>query len=516
MTVRTAPAEVPAADRDRRARWLVVAGPAAVVVALASALGAGAFTGAFAALAEFTDVGAVVRWGLPVLDVTTGLASALTLGALVTAAALVGPGRWQRTALTTAGAAAAVWALAGVAGLVLQYADISATRLDATGFGEGLWQFLTEIELGRTGLAIVILAAVTSAMALASTSAVGALWTCVAPLAAFAYQASTGHAAGAASHSLAVGAMTLHLVGAALWVGGLGAIGVLVLAAGRTRPAGTPSVGAASEPHAGSRGKPGAEPSGPDGWEAAVPRYSHVASWCLVAVGFSGVVSAWIRVGNLGDLGSRYGLLLVVKAVLLAGLGALGWAHRRRVLRDLGLLAPDAGSGGPQARGPARRRPALLGPARAWAFARLAAVELIVMGAVMGVAVGLAASAPPVPDDVPVDTSPAYQLTGSPLPPELTGARWFTEWRLDPLSAFACAAAVVVYVVWTRRLARRGDRWPVGRTVAWCLGMAVIAWDTNGGRRSTARCCSAPTWCSTWCSRCWCRCCWCSRRPSRS
>ncbi len=102
------------------------------------------------------------------------------------------------------------------------------------------------------------------------------------------------------------------------------------------------------------------------------------------------------------------------------------------------------------------------------------------MGAVMGVAVGLAASPPPVRDDV-LDTSPAFQLTGWPLPPELTSARWVTEWRLDPLFAFACAAGIVVYLRWVRRLARRGDRWPVGRTLAWCAGVVVVAWVTNGG-----------------------------------
>jgi putative copper resistance protein D len=426
--------------------WLVAAGPVAVVVALAAALGAGAYTGAYAALAGFADAGSAVRWGLPAVTVLTELAAALTLGSLVTAAALVGPGPLQRRALTTAGASAAVWALAGVVGLVLQYADVSTTRLDDPGFGAGLGQYLTTIELGRTGLTIVILAAVTSALALAVRGAVGALWTCVLPLAALAYQASTGHAAGAASHSLAVGAMYLHLVGAALWVGGLAAIAVLVL--GR-RPRKVSDAGDARPARIS------------DTWEPAVARFSVIAGWCLAAVGFSGIVSAWIRLSGPGDLGSRYGILLIIKALLLTTLGGLGLLHRRSVVGRLATASDD---------GVARRL-----------FWRLAAVELAVMGAVMGVAVGLASSAPPVRDDVPVDTSPAYQLTGSPLPPDLTTARWFTEWRLDPLFAFACVAAVVVYLRWVRRLARRGDRWPVGRTIAWCVGIAVIAWDTNGG-----------------------------------
>ncbi|QAY71729.1 copper resistance protein CopD [Xylanimonas protaetiae] len=443
----------------------MAAAPAAVVVALAAALAAGTYTRAFAPGA-FADPGVLVRWGLPLAQTLGNLAAALTLGALVTAAAFVGPGRAQRTALTTAGAAAGAWALAGVLGLVLQYADVVGTRIDDPGFGAGLGQYLTEIELGRTSLVIVGLAAVTSVVALVVRGAVGAIWACVLPLAALAYQSSTGHAASAGGHALAIGAMYLHLVGAALWVGGLGAIAVLVLAARRA---------------------PTAER---DLWTVAVPRFSVVASWCLVAVGFSGVVSAWVRLGSPSDLvGTRYGWLLVVKAVLLAGLGALGLAHRRRVVRGLVDRAHARAGLVDGARTRAGRVPAgepapagrlATSSSAVRAFVRLAAGELLVMGAVMGVAVGLAASAPPTPD-TPLDTSPAFQLTGSPLPPELAGARWITEWRLDPLFAFACAAGVVVYLMWVRRLARRGDRWPVGRTVSWCLGVGVVGWVTNGG-----------------------------------
>ncbi|MCL1868996.1 MAG: bifunctional copper resistance protein CopD/cytochrome c oxidase assembly protein [Promicromonosporaceae bacterium] len=444
MTASTTAPATATTPAPTRPWWFVWAGPIAVVVAIGAALAAGAYTQAFLALGGFSDPGAVVRWGQPVVNVLTNLGAALTLGSLLAAAAFVGPGRLQRTALTTAGVSGAVWGLAGVGGLVLGYADAAATPLDSPGFGSGLWQYVTQIDLGRTGLKIAILAALTSAAALLVRSAVGALWVTVLPLAALAYQASTGHAAGAANHVLATGAMYMHLVGAALWVGGLGAIAVLALAHRRLAARGETAV-----------------QRGPDRpvWATAIPRFSVVATWCLLAVGFSGVVSAWIRVGSPSDLWqTRYGWLLVTKAVLLAGLGTLGWLHRRHVI--------------------ARVHDGRATPGRA--FARLAAVELLVMGAVMGVAVALAASAPPVNDNVPLDTSPAYQLTGSALPPYLSGSRWLTEWRLDPLFTFACFAAVVVYLTWVVRLRRRGDAWPVMRAVSWCVGIAVVVWDTNG------------------------------------
>ncbi|MEK8227149.1 cytochrome c oxidase assembly protein [Oerskovia sp. M15] len=119
--------------------------------------------------------------------------------------------------------------------------------------------------------------------------------------------------------------------------------------------------------------------------------------------------------------------------------------------------------------------------AATWLFWRLVAVELLIMGAVSGVAVALGSTAPPVPDEPIELPTPAELVTGHPLPPEPDLARWFTEWRWDLLPAFACVAAFVVYLRWVRRLAKRGDRWPVGRTVSWCLGIAILFWVTNGG-----------------------------------
>ncbi len=433
-------------------RWLVVAGPLAVVVAVVAVLVSGAFTSAFAPVSDLADAGTLVRWGLPVVTVVTHLASAVTLGALVAAAALVGPGAAQRVSLNAAGIAAGVWALVGVAGLVVQYADISAIPFSDPDFGSGLWNFVTTIPVGQAGAMAVVLAALTSGVALAVRSATGAIFAVVLPLAAFAYQSSTGHAAGAASHTLAVSGMYLHLVGAALWVGGLAAIAILVV--GRS---GSCDFAQDDEKRDGRGNGSGAGPA----WVAALPRFSVIATWCLVVVGYSGIVSGWIRLASPSQLvTTRYGVLILVKAVLLAGLGVLGWLHRRRVISR---IADDGGA------------------ARRGLFARLAGVELLVMGAVMGVAVALGSSAPPVPDDIPVDTSPAYQLTGYPLPPEPTASRWLSEWRLEPIVALACVAAVVAYIAWVRRLARRGDRWPVGRTVAWCLGVVIIAWVTNGG-----------------------------------
>ncbi|WP_418275200.1 cytochrome c oxidase assembly protein [Isoptericola jiangsuensis] len=423
------------APATARPWWLIAAGPGAVVVALVALLLAGSYTDAFAPLGTFRDPGAAVRFGLPVVGVATELGVAVTLGGLFAAAFLLPPGRATERVLSVAGWASSVWAVAAVAQLVLEYSYVSTISLADQSFGQGLWQFVRDVELGQIRMWTIVLAAVTSALALGVRGPVGALWTAALPMTALALQSITGHAAGAVNHDLAVNAMLLHLVGAALWVGGLAALLVVVL---------TPGEGGKDD------GRLAA---------TAVTRFSPVAAWCFVLVGVSGVLSALIRIEEPADLFTRYGVLLQVKALLLVALGGFGWAHRRWIV---GRLDRD----------PTRVRRL---------YWQLLAGELATIGAVSGVAVALGSSAPPVPDAVPVDASPAYQLTGYALPPEATVSRYFTEWSFDPLFAVACVAGAVVYVRWALRLRRRGDAWPLGRTVLWVAGMVVMAWVTNGG-----------------------------------
>ena len=424
------PARTSTASDPTSPSWLVAALPAAGLVALAALFAAGTFSGAFTAFANFTDPGAVVRWGAPVATVLTELSLAVTVGALALAACVLPRGPLVDRALGVAGVAAGLWTLAALVQLVLRFSWSFYVPLDSPSFGTALMEYVSNIEIGRTYLGIVIVAALTAAVALLVRGSVGALCTLALPLVALGMQSSTGHAAGAASHDVAISALFLHLGGAALWIGGLGAIALIGL-----RYAVTADV---------------------------IRRYSEIALWCFVAVAVSGLVSAWIRIGSLEGLSTDYGLLLVVKAALLIVLGSLGYLHRSTVVARL-----SAGT---------TTRNAAIG-----LFWRLAAVEVGVMGAVSGVAVALGSTAPPVPDDEIADPTPAELVTGHPLPPEPTTLRWLTEFQWDVILAFACAAALFVYVRWTLRLRRRGDAWPVGRTISWCLGILVLFWATNGG-----------------------------------
>jgi putative membrane protein len=63
---------------------------------------------------------------------------------------------------------------------------------------------------------------------------------------------------------------------------------------------------------------------------------------------------------------------------------------------------------------------------------------------------------------------------GSPLPP-LRPAALITQAEPNVFLAAVLVAAVVVYLIGVRRLRRRGDSWPPGRTVTFCVGVAALA-----------------------------------------
>jgi cytochrome c oxidase assembly factor CtaG len=63
-------------------------------------------------------------------------------------------------------------------------------------------------------------------------------------------------------------------------------------------------------------------------------------------------------------------------------------------------------------------------------------------------------------------------------PPELTVARAFTEWVLDPWALAVIALAAAAYLTAVRRVRRAGQRWGPGRVISFCglgLGFAVVA-----------------------------------------
>ncbi|MEU4362627.1 cytochrome c oxidase assembly protein [Promicromonospora sp. NPDC023987] len=230
--------------------------------------------------------------------------------------------------------------------------------------------------------------------------------------------AASGHAGSHGPGHGAASALWLHLGAVTIWTGGL-----LVL------------VALAYAPGAGSGGAS----------LAAVRRFSRVAGWCYAIVAASGVLAVLqLSPSPAALLATGWGVLLATKAALFAGLGVAGWAHRRVVITRAALSGA---------------RP----------LARLALGEVVVLAATVGLGVALASSAPP----------PTAAGDGA-LPP-LTVSTALTTWRPEPVLVVVSIAGLVTYLRWVARLARRGDRWPAGRVLAWVGAMALLLWVTSGG-----------------------------------
>lgn len=409
-------------------RALRFAGPAtlaaAALVALVVAL---AYGGGAAPLLQ-GDPGAVVRWGLPVAKLAVNLSAALMAGSLVLALFALKPG--EKTfdqALDAASFGAAVFTVAAGTTTFLTFLSvIPATPSADLLFGEQLGRFLTTTELGLAWLLTTVLGAVVTVLAFAVRGWTATLLVTGLALVALIPMATQGHSGEEAGHTMAVAALSLHIVGAAVWLGGLLLLVLLRPALGRSALA------------------------------DVLGRYSSLALAAFVVVAVSGVARATVGLTSWQYLASPYGAILLAKVAALVALGVLGAWYRVRLISRLREKS-------------ASRR-----------FWSLISFELAIMGIASGAAAALARTAPPVDTRLPTVPSPAEWLTGKPLPPEFTIDRWFTAWSIDLLWAFACGFAAFFYLAGVVRLHRRGDRWPVHRTVLWLAGLASLFWVTSG------------------------------------
>ena len=398
------------------------------VVALAACLVVIGVGGAAAPAAPgLQDPGAVVRWGLPIIRTVHDLSAALTVGLFFLAAVAI-PDR-ASAALARApqwGVAAGItWVVSGLIGVVLGFANIAGTPLGSSGFFAQFQRFVWSVETLREGLISAFLAAIAVTVAAMWSSRRAVLWAGIVSVVAILPLALAGHGASTVEHETAVNGLAFHLVGPALWVGGLGALVLLRPVLGKWLP-------------------------------IVVERYSKVAAWSLLTVALSGVVSAAVRMSGLSDLATTYGAIILAKVVAIVVLGQLGLAQRTKVI--------------------ARLRET---PSSAPLFARLIAVELVVMGAAIGIATALARTGNPSLER-PAPASLAEGLTNYPEPAAPDATSWLTMWRWDWLWGTVAVVAILLYVGGVVRLMRRGDRWPVSRTIVWVLGWATFIWSVCG------------------------------------
>jgi putative copper resistance protein D len=112
------------------------------------------------------------------------------------------------------------------------------------------------------------------------------------------------------------------------------------------------------------------------------------------------------------------------------------------------------------------------------AFVRLATVELLVMGATMGLAVALSRSA--APSAVHAAAHTPAELLGY-VPPPLTTTSYLTQIYPDLLWLLVAAAALGWYLRAVVTLHREGAGWAPVRTAAWVAGCLALTLVTSGG-----------------------------------
>ena len=228
------------------------------------------------------------------------------------------------------------------------------------------------------------------------------------------------HAASSGSHSLVIGSLVIHVIGLSMWVGGIFAIALL---SQTDRP-------------------------------IAVPRFSQIALWSAIAVVISGTINAWTRLNFVSAWNSTYAYIVIAKAVATIGLLAMGYLHRKN------LANKDAIN---------------------WiGFAKLLTTEAIIM--VVTVAMGSWLSntgSPDRPGEQKYD--PALAIVGIQTPSEPTWSRIFLSYEPNALMIGILIMMVALYVKGVMVLTKRGDKWPVGRTISFAIGIATIDFATSGG-----------------------------------
>lgn len=254
-----------------------------------------------------------IRYGIPTMRVLLDLAVVAAVGVGLLPK-LVGFDRPERAEPVLARArrvgtwASAGWFASALASIVLLAAELAPGRLVTP---LDVWDYTTSIAAGK-GLAISAGCALLSwwlcRLSLRHGEKVPAELRAGVALFGLLPLPLTGHASNWYYHDLSMVSMELHVTASAAWLGGLAAL--VVFLARR-----------------------------PDLLAVALPRFSRLATWCVLIVGASGVANGLIELslspittlpGSLVQ--TRYGVLLLAKAACLAVVAVIAVRVRTTVM----------------------------------------------------------------------------------------------------------------------------------------------------------------------------------------
>lgn len=181
----------------------------------------------------------------------------------------------------------------------------------------------------------------------------------------------------------------------------------------------------------------------------ALPRFSEIALWSAITVAISGAATAWTRLDSLQAWQSKYGVITLVKISLTFTLIGFGALHRRWIIKS--------------------DYPSVF---------RLITAEIGIMFATVFVGSWLSTVNPPERE---ITSTPALLVTGIEMPAPPTFSRVLLGYEADGLMLGLLVFLVALYIKGVIILTKRGDKWPVGRTIAFALGISAVDFATSGG-----------------------------------
>ena len=313
-----------------------------------------------------------------------------------------------------------IWMFSNITFIVLTLANILNSSISEVLQPNILRSFLTQVPLGQY-LFVQLLLSILISIIIPRFNSIGTgTFLLLATLLAIVVPVFQSHSASSGSHLMAIGSLAIHVIALALWVGGVFALAFLA----------------------------------PDSRAIAVPRFSVLALWAAIGVVVSGSVNAFIRLNFKEAWSSNYANLVLAKVLLTAGLIAIGYLHRK----NLKNLTEIKGS----------------------RFIKLVLAEVVIMVFTLVIGSRLASSQPPERESgLAVDR--ALSIVGIKTPQQPTLSRILFGYEPDALMIGLLVLAVALYIKGVMVLTKRGDKWPVGRTISFAIGISTVDFATSGG-----------------------------------
>ena len=315
---------------------------------------------------------------------------------------------------------ALAWTIGSMGTILFTLATILDQPLSVALDATVLRSFVTQITLGQYLLFQTIVALFVTVVSIRLNKVLTVIFLLILTLIGLVAPIFQSHSASSGSHALAIGSLVIHVVGLSLWIGGVITVAVL-------DPADRP---------------------------IAVPRFSELALWSAIAVVISGTVNAWARLDFKEAWSSAYAVVVLGKIVLTVVLIAFGFMHRKNLSQRSSID---------------------------WkGFARLIFTESLVMVVTVAMGAWLSSNQAPLRPERP-KFDPALAVAGISSPPAPTWSRIIFSYEPDALMIGILITAVALYVKGVMVLTKRGDKWPVGRTISFALAIAAIDFATSGG-----------------------------------